>query len=114
MKCPYCGELLQDDAKKCRYCGEWFSKAKAPRESQADDVQSIGCLEILSFVIPAIGLFAYVSLLGREPAQARKIGRAAAVGFVLWAVFALVLIFGSKSSIQSWLHLSWLQRLRQF
>lgn len=23
-KCPYCAELVQNDAKKCKHCGEWF------------------------------------------------------------------------------------------
>ena len=26
IKCPYCSELILQDAKKCRFCGEWFTE----------------------------------------------------------------------------------------
>lgn len=34
-KCQYCSELVQDDAKKCKHCGEWFSERKTSIFSKA-------------------------------------------------------------------------------
>jgi hypothetical protein len=34
IKCPFCAELIQPDAKKCRFCGEWLVGEKMIRESR--------------------------------------------------------------------------------
>lgn len=41
IRCPYCGESIRPNAKKCRYCGEWLAEGFVNEIPSAEQVAPI-------------------------------------------------------------------------
>ena len=40
-KCPYCGEEILAEAKKCKHCGEWLDKDATEKVSNVVEKESV-------------------------------------------------------------------------
>ena len=83
--CSRCGKEIMDEAVVCPNCG----CAVNPRNSEPDE-PSTG-LNILSFLIPIVGLILYIVYHDKTPEKAKAIGKWALIGFAVGLVLMLFL-----------------------
>lgn len=110
MFCKYCGTQIDNEAKFCISCGSSVSNSKAETVKAADgqalysqsnaqdfNVNNTG-LNILSFLIPLVGLILYAVFYSKEPVKANGVGKWALIGFII-GIVGYAIISGCAASM---------------
>lgn len=83
--CATCGAELQDNAVVCPKCGCMTADFK---QTILEDKSSIG-LNVLSFLIPLIGLILYLVYIDEQPIKAKACGKWALISFIATLAISL-------------------------
>ena len=86
--CQECGKEISKNAVVCMHCG--CPIGDKPPTNYELDVSSTG-LNILSFLLPVVGLILYIVYNNKFPIKAKAIGKWAIIGFVLGLVCSAVM-----------------------
>ena len=80
--CSHCGKELLDEAMICPNCGCQVS-------SSEPDVSNTG-LNIVSFLLPFVGLILYIIYHEKKPIKAKAIGKWALIGLAVGIIGAIL------------------------
>ena len=86
--CTHCGKELVDEAVVCPGCG--CGVAGGAQVNSEEDIPS-GGLNVISFLLPMIGLVFYILYHETTPIKAATAGKWAAIGFGSCTLFLTIL-----------------------
>jgi hypothetical protein len=86
MYCQNCGNKINDNEDICLNCGVMVRKNNSYID---EDKPNIG-LNILSFLIPLVGLILFVVFNNESPVKAKSCGKFALIGFCIPFVFLII------------------------
>lgn len=84
--CSHCGKEIMDAAVVCPGCG-----CAVPRTPTIDDEPSTG-LNVLSFLIPIVGLVLFILYHEKAPTKAKAIGKWALISVIVGVVAQGILL----------------------
>ena len=98
VKCSECGSEVSDQATTCPSCGcplntqhgTTYSQTPVPASDDYD--RNHTGLNILSFLIPLVGLILYIVYHSNQPIKAKGIGKWALIGFIVGVILSVFII----------------------
>jgi uncharacterized membrane protein YvbJ len=99
MYCSQCGELTDDDSKFCAKCGNAIGQTVQTTPVSAVKDESNTGLNIISFLIPIIGVVLYIIYHEKEPIKAKGVGKwtiiSVVIGIVFWIIYVAIIASSS-------------------
>ena len=94
--CPQCGAPNPYENQACTRCGATLPWTRAQEGVAVEEDKPSVLLNTFSFIIPVVGIAAWLILMGSEPEKSREAGISALLGilvapFVLFVVMPLLM-----------------------
>ena len=88
MFCSQCGKEIPDDATFCNFCGAPVGTRGESATEGTDEPDTV--LNVLSFLIPIVGLILYCVNINKFPKKAKTLGKWALIGFGVSLVIGII------------------------